>query len=110
MPYVVHADEDAEHVGLEFEAVLIPSGGKLMNFVSGDSPVMQAELEAGIGDQQLGASHPGVAFSKGFLFVWLGILLVASGVRDGIPLKEHDATLLEDGFCILRMMGRPCLG
>ena len=104
MPNIVYPNQDAEDVRLELKAVLVPPVGKLVHFVPGDPPVVQGELVFGVGNEQLGTGHPGVAFSEGFLFVRLRLLLVASGIGDGIPLEDHDPALFQSGFGFIRMM------
>ena len=51
MPNIVYPNQDAEHVGLDFQAILVPSGGKLVYFVSGDSPVVEGELVVWVGNK-----------------------------------------------------------
>ena len=51
MPNIVYPNQDAEHIGLDFQAILVPSGGKLVYFVSGDSPIVEGELVVWVGNK-----------------------------------------------------------
>ena len=108
MPDVVDPDENAQHVGLEIEAVLVPAVGQLVNLVAGNSAVVGGKLVTGVRNQELRGGHPGVSLAKGFLLVRLGILLVASGVRNGVALEKNDASFLEGSLglpCVMSCLG-----
>ena len=88
VPVVVDADEDAQHVRLEIEAIGLPALGELIDLVAADAAVEDFEMVVGMIDQQLGGGEPGVAVAEGGLRVGGGVVLFAAGVGDRIALEQ----------------------
>jgi hypothetical protein len=85
---VIHADEDAQHVRLEVEAIGLPPVGQLIHFVAADAAVENLQACVRYIDQQLRGGEPGVSIAHRSERIGLaGRVAVAAGVGDRIALK-----------------------
>ena len=88
MPGIVDADEDAQHIGIEVEAIFFPSGVKIHHAVAGNTPVDDivsiAQViteDPGCHESGISGAVTGIGFGKRFA--------VASGVGNRVTLKKY---------------------
>ena len=95
VPEVVDADENAQHVGLEVEAIGLPAFGELIDLVAADAAVEDLQLIVRVIDQQLRGGEPGVAAAECGLRVGQRVVLLAAGVGDRIALEQNRLARLD---------------
>ena len=92
VPEVVHADQNAQQVGFQVEAIRLPALGQLKHLVAADTAIEDLQRVVGPGHQQFRRRQPRVAVAQSGLVVGCGHLRwVATSTRvgDRIPLKEN---------------------
>ena len=88
MPGVVHADQDAEHGGIQIQGVALPAGVEVDDPVAADAPVVDVQLLVEVVGQQTGRDQPGIAAAESA--VGLVGFTAAAAVGYGIPLEYDD--------------------
>src|SRR5690554_2531920 len=94
MPKVIDANEDAEDIRLELQAVLLPAFRQLVHLVAADAPVEELELQLGQLAEQVRASQHRVAFAQRVNVVGRRRFFVAPVIRDGVALEQNNITTL----------------
>ena len=79
---VVHADEDAQHVGLQIERVLLPALFQIEHGVAADAAIDEVELRLGKRRTVFGGDDEHVAVAED---------VVRVGVAPAIPVRDRIA-------------------
>ena len=96
VPEVVHADENAQHVRLQVEAIGLPALGELKHLVAADAAIEDLQIRVGPIDQQLRRGEPGIAVAERGLRIGGRVLAAAAGVGDRIALEQDRLPRLDD--------------
>ncbi len=94
---VVHADEDAQHVGLQVERVLLPTLLQVEHGVAADAAIEEVELQLGERRPVLGGDDEDITVPQDVVRVGTA---PAVAVRDRVALEQDAGTGRErgDGF------------
>ena len=96
VPDVIHADQNADQIRLEIEAVGLPALRQLKHFVAADPAIEHGVVCFRMIHQQLRRREPRVTVAQcGLLICRTGRGLLATGVRDGVALEEDHLPVLE---------------
>ena len=94
VPGIVDADEDADDIRGEVDAVAFPTGVEVDDPVAADAAVENAEAGGGVIGEKVAGDAAGVAVAEGAVVV--GLILrgaIAAAVGDGISLEQDDLVL-----------------
>ena len=91
---VVDADEDAEHVGLQFERVLLPALLQVEHRIAADATIDEVELQLGKRRPVLGRDDEHVPVPEDMVRVGAA---PAIAVRDRIALEQDSGAGRESG-------------